>query len=71
MKVTYIEKVEDKIAFRPQYFCTCGAHGYQIVEQLQPQTEYRWSARCSDCGRETPQYLLRKTAKLAWRYRKN
>lgn len=67
MKVTYMERIENKLALVRDKFCTCGEHEYQIIEQLEPQTEFKWSVRCPYCGRETGQYSLKQGAVAAWR----
>ncbi len=67
MKVTYLERVEDHTAINRKMYCgECGEHGYQIVEQLKPFTERRWSCRCPVCGNETLQHPTRKKAVKAW-----
>lgn len=67
MKMTFIEKVNHKTAFNRNKYCTCGEHGYTIVEQLKPYTDTPWSIRCVYCGRETYQTASKKTAMALWR----
>lgn len=67
MKVTYLERVEDRTAINRKMYCgECGEHGYQVVEQLEPYTITPWSCRCPVCGNETLQYPTRKKAVKAW-----
>lgn len=68
MKVTYLERVERKIALNRNKYCSCGEHEYEIVEQLEPNTEVKWSIRCPYCGRETPQTCSKTTAMHLWKY---
>ena len=66
MKVTYVEKIENKTAFNRNKYCACGSHEYQIVEQLEPETDRPWTVRCPVCGRVTWPYVIKEAAMGAW-----
>ena len=68
MKVIYIERIRHKTALDRNKFCTCGEHGYDLVEQLEPKTEQKWSIRCPYCGRETCQTIYKEDAMFMWKY---
>jgi len=66
MKVTFKEEIENKWAYNPKKYCTCGAHEFDIVQQLSPLIDLPWSVRCPQCGLSTKQYMDKKSAMLAW-----
>ena len=53
MKMTYIERIERKTAISRKMYCAyCGGHEYEIVEQVEPETDLKWFVRCPACGAE-------------------
>jgi DnaJ-class molecular chaperone len=53
MKVTFVEEIEDHIAFSSKKFCPkCGYHGYTIHHQLEPETSSAWWVSCPECEAE-------------------
>jgi len=66
MKITYLERYTILSPLIRSHYCACGNHSPRLVEQLEPYTEYKWRVECPECGRETPMYLLAKSAKKAW-----
>lgn len=66
MKVTYLERVERKIALNRNKYCACGEHEIEIVEQLEPQVINKWSIRCPYCGRETDKAISKAIAMSIW-----
>lgn len=53
MKVTYVEQIEQKFTLSKKMCCAaCGSHRYEIVKQLQPESQLPWKIRCSHCGIE-------------------
>ena len=66
MKVTYVEEVESKVALKRDRYCICGQHGYDIVRQIEPATNWPWTIRCPDCGEETDSHTSKKLALLEW-----
>lgn len=71
MKVTYMERLSNHVALNRNKFCpNCGEHQYIVVEQLEPETEWKWSIRCPACGFETGQHSIKQGAMSAW-YTKN
>lgn len=68
MKVTYTEKIESHMAWRHTMYCPkCGAHEYDIVEQVEPKVDSKWYVRCPQCGFEGPQSPLREIAIGRWK----
>lgn len=68
MKVTYLEELENHMAWSGQMYCpSCGAHEYTIVEQLEPETETRWTIRCPQCGYECEPAPARDIAFAEWK----
>ena len=66
MKVTYLERIENHIALNSKMFCSkCGAHEYDIVEQLEPEPKGLWFVRCPQCEFESPKTPNKKCA-IAW-----
>lgn len=66
MKVTYVERIINKLAFNSKKYCRCGSHEYQIVEQLEPETPCKWSVRCAQCDLSTWQFPIKEAAIAAW-----
>lgn len=67
MKVTYMEAIENHMAWRAKNYCpACGAHEYDIVEQLEPEVENRWFIRCPQCGVESLMSPSREIALARW-----
>lgn len=78
MKVTYLERIEEKIAFSRKMYCpSCGSHSYEIVRSNKiEQTKYgqyintdttEWFVRCQDCGTESPASPSREIAIARWK----
>lgn len=74
MKVTYIERLQTKIALNRKKYCPqCGNHEYTVVELLEPRymdenkAEPIWTVRCLECGYETKPYWLKGNAIRAWK----
>lgn len=68
MKVTYLERLENRLALSRNMFCPyCGAHEYTIVEQLEPATIFPWMIRCPQCEYEIPACENKQDAILYWR----
>lgn len=68
MKAIFVEKIENHIAFDRNKYCPmCGEHQFDIVEQLEPPTEFPWSVRCPACQCETGQYSIKDGAIAAWK----
>ena len=66
MKITYIEQYTALSPFIHSHFCACGNHSPRLVEQIEPQTDYKWRVECPECGRETAMYTVAAAAKKAW-----
>ena len=67
MKVTYLERIENHMAWNSKMFCfSCGAHEYDIVEQLEPKTTTPWSVRCPQCGASSEQWVAKNLAIIDW-----
>lgn len=70
MKVTFMEEIEAKKAWRPGMCCRCcGSFLYEIHHQYEPKDEECWWIKCSDCGRLSPEVPTRELALSAWRAR--
>lgn len=68
MKVTYLERVETRLAWRRDMYCAnCGDHEYEVVEQLEPPTDSPWTVRCPMCGHEIAASPLREVAIARWK----
>ena len=67
MKVTYVERIENRTAFSRKMYCKCGSHEYEVVEQLEPETIERWYVRCPQCGREGYGGPTREIAIARWK----
>lgn len=67
MKVTYLEQVENRIAFSRNMYCTCGSHEYEIVKVLEPYMDAPWFIRCPECGREIALSPTKEIAKERWK----
>ena len=68
MKVTYLEQIEYKLAWRRDMYCpNCGDHEYAVVEQLEPNTDTPWTVRCPMCEYETKAFPTRETAIAYWK----
>lgn len=71
MKVTYLERIENRTAFSRHMYCRCGSHDYDIVEQLEPETETPWFLRCCECGFESYASPARDIAIARWKQQQN
>lgn len=68
MKVTYMERIENRTAFSRKMYCSaCGSHEYEVVEQLEPYTPTPWRIRCPQCGVEGYESLTRDIAVARWK----
>ena len=68
MKVTYMERIENRTALSRKMYCPgCGGHEYDIVEQLEPATCTPWKIRCSQCGYEGFEAPARDIAIARWK----
>lgn len=68
MKITYVEQIENHMAWKGSMMCgKCGAHEYDIVEQLQPKTANPWYIRCPQCGFESTAAPTRESAIAMWK----
>ena len=68
MKVTFVEKIENRTAFSRKMYCPgCGAHEYEIVEQLEPANFTPWFVRCPQCGYEGYESPTRDIAVARWK----
>ena len=68
MKVTYLERIEYKLAWRRDMYCPkCGDHEYAVVEQLEPSTDTPWTVRCPMCEYETYASPTREVAIARWK----
>lgn len=68
MKVTYLERIDNHTALDRKKFCfNCGAHEYDVVEQLEPQNPTPWFVRCPQCGAEGPESPARDIAIARWK----
>ena len=53
MKVTFMEEIEAKHAWRESMYCPkCDCGNYRIHEQLQPEVKDPWWIDCPNCGYE-------------------
>lgn len=68
MKVTYMERIENRNAWSRKMYCgNCGAHEYTVVEQLEPYTKTPWKVRCPQCGYEGYEAPARDIAIARWK----
>lgn len=68
MKVTFLEELESRVAFGRKMFCpNCGAHGYIIHHQLEPETSNAWWIECEECGAEGFPSPSREIAIARWK----
>ena len=68
MKVTYLERIENRTAFSRKMYCpSCGGHEYIVVEQLQPESVMPWYVRCPQCGYESYLSPARDIAIARWK----
>ena len=68
MKVEHIYEVKHKNAFSRKMYCPfCGAHEYEIVEQLKPFTERPWFINCPQCGGCSPDSPAKDIAIMRWK----
>ena len=65
MKVTFVEELENKNAWRECMFCKrCDSYKHIVHHQLQPTEE--WWFECWNCERETAPAPTYKEAKERW-----
>lgn len=68
MKAVYLERIESRTALSRNMYCPkCGGHGYEIVEQLKPETSTPWFIRCEQCGHESYESPARDIAIARWK----
>lgn len=68
MKVTYVERIERRLAWSGKMYCpACGAHEYEVVEQLEPKKSTPWFVRCPQCGAEGFESPTRDVAIARWK----
>ena len=68
MKVTYLERIENRTAYSRKMFCPeCGGHEYEVIEQLEPFTDNKWYIRCPQCGYDSYQSPTRAVAIGRWK----
>lgn len=68
MKALYIERIENHLALDWHKFCAkCGAHEYDVVEQVYPETFWKWYVKCPQCGHETAPSSSKKIAIDNWK----
>lgn len=63
-----MERIENRMAWTANMYCSkCGAHEYDIVEQLEPVVEENWYLKCPQCGFEGPTAPERALAIVGWK----
>ena len=68
MKVTYLERIENHMAWSGKMYCSqCGAHEYDVVEILEPKVIYPWFVRCPQCAHEAYDSPSREVAIARWK----
>ena len=71
MKKVYIDIIQNHTAWSRKMYCPyCGAHEYNIVEQVEPKAPEPfpislWYIQCPQCGAESSLAPSRKAA-IAW-----
>lgn len=66
MKITFIEEIEQKNAWRDCMFCRrCDSYKYILHHQTAPTEE--WWYECWNCGRTTAPASDKQTAKKRWK----
>lgn len=66
MKVTFVEEIEHKCAWRECMFCRrCDSYRFIVHHQTEPTEE--WWLECFNCGRKTEPASDYKTAKERWK----
>ncbi len=67
MKVTFMEEIEAKHAWRESMYCPkCDCGSYRIHEQLQPEVKDPWWIDCPNCGYESEHTYTRQGAIYNW-----
>ena len=67
MKVTFMEEIEAKHAWRESMYCPqCDCGNYRIHEQLTPGTDEPWWIDCPNCGYEGGHSATRSGAISRW-----
>lgn len=68
MKVTYMERLEERMAWSRKMYCpNCGGHEYTVIEQLEPKSATPWTVRCPQCYYETLTSPTRDLAIVRWK----
>lgn len=68
MKVTYVEEIEAKRAWRSCMGCAqCGELKFDIHHQVQPEILESWWVECPNCGHEGCHTLSRDAAITWWK----
>ena len=68
MKVTFLEEIESKHAWRDVSYCAkCNNGIYEVHHQLEPETSDCWWVMCPNCKREMPHMPTRAMALKYWR----
>ena len=68
MKVTFMEEIEARRAWRECMYCSkCNEGRYKIHHQLQPETSNAWWVECETCGFESPSAPTREIAITKWK----
>ena len=67
MKVTFIEELESKHAWRASMYCPqCDEGKYTIHHQFQPWPD-EWWISCDNCGYELDHSPTRETTIMRWK----
>lgn len=67
MKVTFMEEIEAKHAWRECMYCPkCDSGTYRIHHQLKPETSDCWWIACPECGHESSPAPTREFAIKRW-----
>ena len=68
MKVTFMEEIEVKHAWRECMYCSnCNSGTYRIHEQIMPYTDEPWWVECTECGYESRPSMTREGAIARWK----
>jgi len=67
MKVTYLERVESRMAFSRKKYCpVCGGHEYKVIEVLEPALDEPWYIQCAQCEYTGESAPTRDIAMMRW-----
>ena len=68
MKVTFIEEIEARRAWRANMYCPqCDEGTYKIHHQLKPESSHAWWLECCNCGFESYPSPSREIAIARWK----